>query len=68
VYKAPGTSGLDYSVQANKTLAGNGWTTFGTEVMDEDATRLVVRCRQSFSEQPACYLRLRVRLDDAGDL
>lgn len=68
VPKAPGTSGLGYTVQANLTLDGNGWTTFGTEVIDENATRLVVRCRQSSSEQTTCYLRLRVRLDDAGDL
>jgi len=67
VLKAPGTSGLEYTVQTNTSLAGNGWTTFGTEVMNEDATRLVVRCRQSVSEQPACYFRLRVRLDDAGN-
>jgi len=68
VLKAPGTSGLEYTVQANTSLAGNGWTTLGTKVMHEDATRLVVVRRQSVSDQPACYLRLRLRLDDAGDL
>ena len=55
-------------VQANKTLAASGWTTFGTEVVDEDENVLIVRCTKSVTEQPSCHLRLRVRLDTSVGL
>jgi hypothetical protein len=63
VHKAFGTLGLEWTVQTNRTLAINGWSTFGTEVRDEDPTLLVVRCTKSVTEQPTCMLRLRVRLN-----
>jgi hypothetical protein len=63
VRKARGVSGLEYVVQRNRNLASNGWTTFGTEIMNEDETILVVRCTKSIFEEPASYLRLRVRLE-----
>jgi len=65
VHKAPGTSGIEFTVQANKSLAGNGWTTFGTEIMNEDQNVLIVRCTKTIRQEPAYMLRLRVLLDNA---
>lgn len=65
VQKPQGISGVEYTVQANLTLASNGWTTFNTEIMNEDQNVLVVRYKKSVLEVPSCSMRLRVRLDDS---
>ena len=60
VIKAPSPTDLLYFVQTSKDLAPNSWTTGLVDILEEDGTHLLARCKKPVSEQPVSYLRVRV--------
>jgi hypothetical protein len=62
VTKSRTPTDLIYFVQSSRDLVPNSWTTSGVEVLDEDGQHILARCKKPISEQPLCFLRVRVLL------
>ena len=60
VKKSPSPNDLLFLVQSSVDLTPSSWTSFNTEVLDEDGTHLLARCKKSITQQPRCHLRIKV--------
>lgn len=58
--KAPSPTDLLYLAQGTRTLLANSWTTSLVEVIDEDNTTLVARCKKPVSQEPVMHMRILV--------
>lgn len=60
--KASSPTDLIYFAQGTRDLVPNSWSTSTVDVVDEDGSHIVARCKKPVSEEPIFHMRFRVLL------